>query len=47
MTNLMEQPEGSPLTVTRDSKLTVPVHPYEIVSVRVDYPAATTSAPAK
>jgi alpha-mannosidase len=47
MTDLMEQPEGSPLTVTRDSKVTVSVHPYEIVSVRVDYPAATTSAPAK
>ncbi len=47
MTNLMEQPEGSPLTVTRDSKVTVPVHPYEIVSVRVDYPAATTSAQPK
>jgi alpha-mannosidase len=36
-TNLMEHPEGSPLPVTGD-KVTVPVHPYEIVAVRVDYP---------
>ena len=35
-TNLMEQPQGSPLSVTGD-KVTVPVHPYEIVAVRVDY----------
>ena len=38
LTNLMEQPEGAPLTVSRDGKITVPVHPYEIVSVRVEYP---------
>lgn len=37
LTNLMEKPEGSPLTVTSDS-VTVPVHPFEIVSVQVDYP---------
>jgi alpha-mannosidase len=36
-TNLMEKPEGSPLSVTED-KVTVPVHPYGIVAVRVDYP---------
>lgn len=35
-TNLMEQPQGSTLSVTGD-KVTVPVHPYEIVAVRVDY----------
>jgi alpha-mannosidase len=35
-TNLMEQPEGSSLSVAGD-KVTVPVHPYEIVAVRVDY----------
>jgi alpha-mannosidase len=35
-TNLMEQAQGSPLSVTGD-KVTVPVHPYEIVAVRVDY----------
>ncbi|HEV2463984.1 MAG TPA: glycoside hydrolase family 38 C-terminal domain-containing protein [Acidobacteriaceae bacterium] len=36
-TNLMEKPEGGPLSVTGD-KVTVPVHPFEIVAVRVDYP---------
>jgi alpha-mannosidase len=36
-TNLMEKPEGSTLSVTAN-KVTVPVHPYEIVAVRVDYP---------
>ena len=35
-TNLMEQPEGSPLTVS-GNKVSVPVKPYEIVAVRVDY----------
>jgi alpha-mannosidase len=38
LTNLMEQTEGSPLAVTGNNKVTVPVHPYEIVSVRLDYP---------
>ncbi len=32
----MEQPEGEALPLTGD-KVTVPVHPYEIVAVRVDY----------
>lgn len=36
LTNLMEKPEGSPLTVTND-KITVPVSPYEIQTVRIDY----------
>jgi alpha-mannosidase len=44
LTNLMEQPEGSPLTLSPDSKITVPVHPFEIVSVRVDYPHAGPKA---
>jgi alpha-mannosidase len=35
-TNLLEQPQGSPLTVSSD-KVSVPVKPYEIVAVRVDY----------
>ena len=38
LTNLMERPEGSPLPVTGGDEITVPVHPYEIVTVRVDYP---------
>jgi len=37
VTNLMEEPQGTSLPVT-DNKVTVPVHPFEIVSVRVDYP---------
>jgi alpha-mannosidase len=36
LVNLMEKPEGSPLTVTND-KVTVPVTPYEIQTVRIDY----------
>ena len=40
LTNLMEQSEGPPLTISSDGKITVPVHPFEIVSVRVDYPHA-------
>ena len=36
-TNLMEQPQGSPLTV-EGGHVTLPIHPYEILAVRVDYP---------
>ncbi len=36
LTNLMEKPEGSALSIT-DNQVSVPVHPFEIVSVRVDY----------
>ena len=36
-TNLMEQPQGAPLQIEGDH-LTVPIHPYEILAVRVDYP---------
>jgi alpha-mannosidase len=42
LTNLMENPEGAPLSVA-NNQVTVPVHPYEIVSVRVDF--AKTHAP--
>ncbi len=35
-TNLMEHPEGEDLPLSGDT-VTVPVHPYEIVTVRVDY----------
>lgn len=37
LTNLMEKPEGSPMTMN-GNRVTVPVHPFEIVSVRVSYP---------
>jgi len=36
VTNMMEAAEGSPLTVTGDV-VKVPIHPYEIVTIRVDY----------
>jgi len=38
VTNLMEKPEGAALPVSNDS-VTVPIHPYEILTVRVDYPS--------
>ncbi len=38
VTNLMETPEGSPLTVS-DNVVKVPIHPYEILTIRVDYPS--------
>jgi alpha-mannosidase len=37
VTNLMEKPEGSALPVSGDT-LNVPIHPFEILTVRVDYP---------
>ena len=37
ITNLMEKPEGAPIKVINNT-VTVPIHPYEILSVRVDYP---------
>jgi alpha-mannosidase len=36
VTNLMETPEGDPLPVTGDV-VKVPIHPYEILTIRVDY----------
>jgi alpha-mannosidase len=36
VTNLMEKAEGSPLAVTGDV-VKAPIHPYEILTVRVDY----------
>jgi alpha-mannosidase len=38
ITNLMETPEGSPLTVVGDV-VKAPIHPYEILTIRVDYPS--------
>jgi alpha-mannosidase len=41
VTNLMETPEGQPLAIAGDH-VTVPVSPYQIQSVRIDYaPAAS------
>jgi alpha-mannosidase len=36
LTDLMEEPVGSPLPLSHDT-VAVPVHAYEIVSIRVDY----------
>ncbi|HEY1901890.1 MAG TPA: glycoside hydrolase family 38 C-terminal domain-containing protein [Terracidiphilus sp.] len=38
LTNLMEKPEGETLKIVDDT-VTAPIHPYEILTVRVDYPA--------
>lgn len=37
LTNLQEQPEGSALQVENGNTVTVPVHPYEIVTVEAEY----------
>ena len=37
VTNLMEAPEGEPLAVMGDV-VKAPIHPYEILTIRVDYP---------
>ncbi|MGP8251918.1 MAG: alpha-mannosidase [Terracidiphilus sp.] len=42
VTNLMETPEGDPLPVTGDV-VKVPIHPYEILTIRVDYTKAGNS----
>ena len=44
LTNLLEQPQGSPLTFT-GNQLTVPIHPFEILAMRVDYRPARQSIP--
>ena len=36
VTNLMEKPEGGALTIANDT-VTAPIHPFEILTVRVDY----------
>jgi len=36
VTNLMEKPEGTAIKVNNDT-VTLPIHPYEILSIRVDY----------
>jgi alpha-mannosidase len=39
VTNMMETPEGAPLAVTGDM-VKAPIKPYEILTIKVDYPAA-------
>jgi alpha-mannosidase len=46
----MEKPVGSPLNVSVGSegdKVTVPIHPFEILSIRADYPHASMEAQSK
>jgi alpha-mannosidase len=38
LTNLMEKPEGTQIPITGASEITIQVHPYAIMSVRIDYP---------
>ena len=38
LTNLMEQPEVGALPIQGSNQISVPVRPYAIVSVRVNYP---------
>jgi alpha-mannosidase len=38
VTNMMETPQGDPLEISGDV-VKVPIHPYEILTVRVDYPS--------
>jgi alpha-mannosidase len=45
-TNLMEKPLGSALPLSGDH-VTVPIHPYEILTIRVDYPHPTKTVAAK
>jgi alpha-mannosidase len=42
-TNLIEKPVGSPLSISGD-KVTVPIHPYEILTIRADYPHENAEA---
>jgi alpha-mannosidase len=41
LADLLEQPEGSPLSIEHGDTLTVPTHPYEIVTVKTEYPTPT------
>lgn len=43
VTNLMEKPQGDALTVSA-GVVKVPIHPYEILTVRVDYPDGGSTA---
>jgi len=46
VTNLMEQPEGESLQVSAEKGgdvVKVPIHPYEILTIRVDYAKAGSS----
>ncbi len=44
--NLMEKTEGAPLSVANEDRVSVPVHPFEIQSVRLDYKVNRRAASA-
>lgn len=44
LTNLMEEPEGAKLSVT-NHQVAIPVHPYEIVSVRLEFAQSRSAQP--
>jgi alpha-mannosidase len=46
-TNLMEKPEGDALPVIHGNEIAVPIHPYEILTVRADYPHNENLNPAQ
>ncbi|MGH9617675.1 MAG: glycosyl hydrolase-related protein [Acidobacteriaceae bacterium] len=43
LTNLMEKPIGAPLPIVSGDEVIVQIHPYEIMTVRVDYPVKTNA----
>ena len=45
VTNLLEQQQGTPLTVKGGQKLSVPIHPYEIQTIQVNYPLGAQLQP--
>ncbi len=40
LTNLMEQPQGALLPITGTDQISVPVHPYEVVTVKAEFETA-------
>ncbi|MGH9590700.1 MAG: glycosyl hydrolase-related protein, partial [Terracidiphilus sp.] len=44
VTNLMEKPQGDALAVT-GGVVKVPIHPYEILTVQVNYPEGGPESP--
>jgi alpha-mannosidase len=44
-TNLMELPQGAPLAVQSGRQLSVPIHPYEIQTIQVNYPSGMRLQP--
>ena len=46
VTNLMEKPEGDALKISGDT-VTAPIHPFEILTVRVSYPSNAPSMQAQ